>query len=33
VGYDTTAAAGGNQGMPANGNVGLGPYSVIVLSQ
>ena len=33
VGYDTTAAPGGNQGMPANGNVGLGPYSVIVLSQ
>ena len=33
VGYDTTAASGGNQGMPANGNVGLGPYSVIVLSQ
>lgn len=33
VGYDTTAAAGSNQGMPANGNVGLGPYSVIILSQ
>jgi 1,4-alpha-glucan branching enzyme len=33
VGYDTTAASGWNQGMPANGNVGLGPYSVIVLSQ
>jgi 1,4-alpha-glucan branching enzyme len=33
VGYDTTADAVGNQGMPANGNVGLGPYSVIVLSQ
>ena len=33
IGYDTTAAAPGNQGMPANGNVGLGPYSVVVLSQ
>ena len=33
VGYDTTAAAPGNQGMPASGNVGLGPYSVIVISQ
>jgi 1,4-alpha-glucan branching enzyme len=33
VGYDTTAAPGWNQGMPANGNVGLGPYSVIILSQ
>jgi 1,4-alpha-glucan branching enzyme len=33
VGYDTTAVPGGQQGMPANGNVGLGPYSVIVLSQ
>jgi 1,4-alpha-glucan branching enzyme len=33
VGYDTTAAAPGNQGMPASGNVGLGPYSVIILSQ
>jgi 1,4-alpha-glucan branching enzyme len=33
VGYDTTAAPGGNQGMPADGNVGLGLYSVIILSQ
>lgn len=33
VGYDTTAGPGGNQGMPCNGNVGIGPYSVIVLSQ
>lgn len=33
VGYDTTAAEGWNQNMPANGNVGLGPYSAIVLSQ
>lgn len=33
VGYDTTAVAGWNQGMPANGNVGLGAYSVIILSQ
>ena len=33
AGYDTTAGGGPNQGMPFNGNVGLGPYSVIVLSQ
>ena len=32
-GYDTTAGGGGNQGMPFNGNVGLGPYSAIILSQ
>jgi 1,4-alpha-glucan branching enzyme len=33
AGYDTTAGGGGNQGMPFNGNVGIGPYSAIVLSQ
>ena len=33
VGYDTTAGCGPNQGMPFNGNVGLGRYSAIVLSQ
>jgi 1,4-alpha-glucan branching enzyme len=33
VGYDTTANWGGNQGMPFNGNVGLGAYSVCVYSQ
>jgi 1,4-alpha-glucan branching enzyme len=33
IGYDTTAAIGGTQGMPANGNVGMGPYSLIILSQ
>jgi 1,4-alpha-glucan branching enzyme len=33
VGYDTTANGGPNQGMPFSGNVGLGPYSVIALSQ
>ena len=32
-GYDTTATPGGNQGLPFNGNVAIGPYSVIVLSQ
>jgi 1,4-alpha-glucan branching enzyme len=32
-GYDTTAEAGPNQGMPFNGNVALGPYSAIILSQ
>jgi 1,4-alpha-glucan branching enzyme len=33
VGYDTTASPGENQGMPCNGNVGVGAYSLIVLSQ
>ncbi len=33
VGYDTTAGGGGNQGMPTDGNVGLGPYSVCIYSQ
>lgn len=33
VGYDATAVPGVNHGMPFNGNVGIGPYSLIVLSQ
>jgi 1,4-alpha-glucan branching enzyme len=33
VGYDTTAGGGGNQNMPFNGNVGLGPYSCCMYSQ
>ena len=33
VGYNTNAVPGWNQNMPCNGNVGLGPYSAIVLSQ
>ena len=33
VGYDTTAGGGPNQGMPLSGNVGIGAYSAIVLSQ
>jgi 1,4-alpha-glucan branching enzyme len=33
VGYTTSATDGQNQGMPCNGNVGLGPYSAIILSQ
>ena len=33
AGYDTTAGGGPNQGMPHNGNVALGPYSAIMLSQ
>jgi 1,4-alpha-glucan branching enzyme len=33
AGYDTTAQPGGNQNMPNNGNVGIGPYSVIIYSQ
>lgn len=31
--YDTTARGGGADGMPYWGNVGLGPYSLIILSQ
>jgi 1,4-alpha-glucan branching enzyme len=33
VGYDTTAGPGGNQGMPFSGSVGIGAYSLIILSQ
>jgi len=33
VGHDTTADRVGNQGMPCSGNVGVGAYSLIVLSQ
>ena len=33
VGYDTTAQDGSNQNMPYNGNVGIGPYSVLIYSQ
>jgi 1,4-alpha-glucan branching enzyme len=32
-GYDTLAAPGGRDAMPFAGNVGIGPYSVLVLSQ
>lgn len=32
-GYDTTAEEGEADGMPCNGNVGIGPYSVLILSQ
>ena len=32
-GYDTTASWGGQDGMPFNGNIGIGPYSAIILSQ
>jgi 1,4-alpha-glucan branching enzyme len=31
--YDTTAGGGGIQSMPFSGNVGIGPYSAIILSQ
>jgi 1,4-alpha-glucan branching enzyme len=31
--YDTVASQGAKDGMPCNGNVGIGPYSVIILSQ
>jgi 1,4-alpha-glucan branching enzyme len=33
VGYTTTAAPGWNQGLPCNGNVGLGPYAIGIYSQ
>ncbi len=32
-GYDTTAGWGAKDGMSFNGNVGIGPYSVLILSQ
>src|SRR5262249_6503686 len=31
--YDTDAAWTGRDGMPASGNVGIGPYAAIVMSQ
>ncbi|MCC6428871.1 MAG: alpha amylase C-terminal domain-containing protein [Phycisphaerales bacterium] len=31
--YDTTANAGAKDGLAYNGNVGIGPYTVIILSQ
>jgi len=31
--YDTTAGTGGWDGMPSSGDVGIGPYSLIVLSR
>ncbi|HEX3231429.1 MAG TPA: alpha amylase C-terminal domain-containing protein, partial [Pyrinomonadaceae bacterium] len=33
LGYDTFAGAGSRDGMPFEANVGLGPYSVLILSQ
>jgi len=33
TGYDTTAADAPNQQMPCSGDVGLGAYSAIILSQ
>ena len=33
AGYDTFAGGGGRDDMPARGNVGIGPYSVLILSQ
>jgi 1,4-alpha-glucan branching enzyme len=32
-GYDTTADAPGHDGMPCSGNVGIGPYTALILSQ
>jgi len=31
--YNTTAGPGGYDGMPCSGNIGIGPYSLIVLSR
>jgi 1,4-alpha-glucan branching enzyme len=31
--YDTTASQPGSDGMPCSGNVGIGPYTAIILSQ
>ncbi len=33
LGYTTSAQPGPNQGLPCNGNVGLGPYSICIYSQ
>lgn len=33
AGYDTTAGQPGTHGMPFSGNIGIGPYSVLILSQ
>jgi 1,4-alpha-glucan branching enzyme len=32
-GYDTSAFPGCNPNMPYNGNIGIGPYSVVIYSQ
>jgi 1,4-alpha-glucan branching enzyme len=32
-GYDTTAGPPGMDGLPCQGNVGIGPYSALILSQ
>ena len=31
--FDTTANPGGKDGLNFNGNVGIGPYSVVIFSQ
>jgi 1,4-alpha-glucan branching enzyme len=31
--YDTVAHPGAKEGMPCNGNVGVGAYTAIILSQ
>jgi 1,4-alpha-glucan branching enzyme len=33
LGYDTIAGGNSQDGMPCQGNVGIGPYSVLILSQ
>ena len=31
--FDTTASAGSKDGLNFNGNVGIGPYSVVIFAQ
>ncbi len=33
LGYDTTAVGGSKDGMSFNGNIGIGPYTLLILSQ
>jgi 1,4-alpha-glucan branching enzyme len=33
AGYDTVGFSGGRDGMPCSGNIGIGPYSALILSQ
>jgi 1,4-alpha-glucan branching enzyme len=33
LGYDTTVGPPGRDNLPCQGNVGIGPYSALILSQ
>lgn len=33
LGYDTEAGGGVDDGMPCQANIGIGPYSTLILSQ